>query len=133
MNNLENVAKPLGEIVKIMLVQCLDNFHLALELYSEDVLAKRLNSFKKNVALSRLRTVLLKLHSSAKNRKSDESQKVLELCTQFLKNGKPITYEQMVEASLVLDDYLYNDLGLTKIDTREVYDRTMVENENRFE
>jgi hypothetical protein len=129
---LEYVAKPAGDMVKLLILQYRDNFKQALEQHSTNLQMRKPEGRSKKIVISRLQTYCLEVYASLLNRPGENAQKLTDQIVKILTEPQRLTFKEIVEVGMKLEKYLYDDLQLTKIDTKEKIDRTRVENVNRM-
>ena len=124
-NNETTIGKPPKEIVALIILEKLYNFLEA----DEDYIKKRLGgaAWPLATARARLRTLFLICYPMLKRRlKSELFEKVRRLCEN---TEAKATEREILEAFQTISNVL-DELGLTKLDDKPVFNRTRVEEAN---
>jgi len=127
---LDFVAKPAGDMVKLLILQYRDNFKQALENCSTNLQMGKPEGRHKKVLISRLQSYCLEVYASIAGRKG--SEELIGKIERLLTEPHKLTFKDIMELGMKLETYLYNDLELTKIDTKQKLDTSHVENVNKM-
>lgn len=120
-NNESTVGTPPGDLVKILILQARENTHEALEDYHKKIYNG--TDASESVLRARLYTWWLKIKAMLKRRDS----KLYDRIELLIKDDK---YDSIINAIEEIE-ILLDELRLTKIDTRQSYDKTSWESENK--
>ena len=121
-NNDTTIATPAGEIIKVAILERRSYFIDALEAYHK----QKTPGIETHTSIlkSRLLALYLELQPALERHKSPEH--LAELIDRIRSNE----YEDLYEAFLIINRWL-DKTKLTRVDTRETYDRRRAEEENK--
>lgn len=121
-NSEATVGTPAVDIVRVMVLERANNLYDAYE----DYIKKQEQGYDKDLSLikARLSSLMLILEAQVLRKEGEEKANILK--KQITSND----FEKIKEAITHFNIYL-DEIKLTRLDTKKVYDKTMVEVENK--
>ena len=120
-NNEATMTTPAGDVVKLCIIEKWYNLIEALEAYDKSTSSGVASDFY--IVKSRLMSLFRVLSPTLlRGGKKAEYEEVILL-------SKSNKYDDIIRAFMVLNKFL-DDIRLTRIDNKPIYDRTRVEDEN---
>lgn len=135
-NNETTVSTPAHDIVRILILQARANVFEAFELYKKKFHNLQEAPHEKGILIARLSAWFLEHQSYLKRiayaspKNKDEQGEYNKMVQDLLIKGTELSYERIVEIIMFLNDTL-DQLKLTRVDTKNVYDRTNWEEDNK--
>lgn len=128
-NNEATIGTPAQDIVRVLVLQARANVFESWELYTKQKL--RGMETDKSIVIARLCTWFLE-HQAYLKRVTGKKDihKYEGLINTLLYNGSELPDKKIIEIMLYLNEEL-DKLRITKLDTKQYYDRSLWENENR--
>jgi len=128
-NNEATIGTPAVDIVRVLILQARENLLDSLEIYIKKTNASV--DWPQDSLRSRILTLFFHLQSYYKRTLTKTEYKDLyNKYTKVFFNSEELTKEEILDFVTSLNDTL-DDLRLTRIDNKRVYDRTNIEEDNK--
>lgn len=121
-NNETIVGIPAQDIERVLILQARNDFLIAREYYEREKL--QANNTDITLMKIRLQTLFLQIQSLLKRRLGKDYNPMF---TEVFNNSN---YETIIKNYLIINELL-DTINLTRIDTKRIYDRLRVEEENK--
>jgi hypothetical protein len=112
-------------IIKIGIIEARENFILAYETYAQDM--ERGIQPQLSYMIGRLKTWFMKLQAGLKRRLKDYDYLYLK---EMIMDNPNLSLDEILDVYYILNEEM-DAMGLTKIDTKEKINRSLVEQANR--
>jgi len=129
-NNETTVSSPAANIVKLLVVEARYNSFLAVEEYNNKISSSV--NYNQGRLRARLGTWFLE-HQAYLDRtftKAEDIKEILEVKKDLFFNKKDLEYSRIMEIIIFLNNVI-DKLKITKLDTRQQYDTTDIEEDNK--